>query len=403
MGKYEANGKEVSKCVNEDNGGHCVKMMHVADVCDPAHAEFLANAANARHSIDKLVDVSIDPGNAHANHYMRGMANGMLVAQSCYTNETPKFIEADVVFDYMREADSTNSTIWRPQNVHRDGLIANLRSVIELADVLNLTKKLLVRGKSPEDLGYQPVKLHESLAVEFDPMNTDEKTLNVVHGALGVITEAGEIAEMLLSIIEGKPIDDTNVIEESGDVRWYLARMLRGIGKTDDDCERVNISKLRGRHGATFNAERDWNRDLAAERKRLEADAGTPLFERVFTNEAEAVEAQKVETDKLFDRDQATDAAEAREVEANRLFDERTKAGDAISDTPNGGENIGDPKAIVRAQMQGDPLPEPRTADMDALATAERAGQPSPSNVGTSSLERPIGDMKPVSPGGIRG
>jgi len=334
MGKYQNNGKEVIFCVVADNGGHCEQIVHIADARDAEAAHFLQKAAND-------------------------------------------------FYDYMGEADSTNSTIWRPQNVHRDSLVANLRSVIELADVLNLTKKLLVRGKSPEDLGYQPVKLHESLAVEFDPMNTDEKTLNVVHGALGVITEAGEIAEMLLSIIEGEPIDDTNVIEESGDVRWYIARMLRGIGKTDRDCERVNISKLRGRHGETFNAERDWNRDLAAERKRLEADAGTPLFERLFTNEAEAVEAQKVETDKLFD--------------------ERTKAGDAISDTPNGGENVGDPKAIVRAQMQGDPLPEPRTADMDALATAERAGQPSPSNVGTSSLERPIGDMKPVSPGGIRG
>lgn len=187
-------------------------------------------------------------------------------------------------FDYMAAADKTNSVLFHPDYVDRDAFVRNLRSFIETAEVINLYKKLLFRGRTPEDLNMPHPRLHASLAPEFDPNNTEEATINVVHGCVGVITEAGEVAEILLNAIEQNKLDPVNVAEEAGDLRWYIVRMLRGIGMTDEQCERMNIDKLHGRHGETFNVERDANRNLMAERKGLEA-AAAPLLDREPTGE----------------------------------------------------------------------------------------------------------------------
>lgn len=173
-------------------------------------------------------------------------------------------------FDYMAEADKTCSVLFHPEHVDRNAFLKNLKSVVELGDVLNLSKKLLFRGKTPEDLGLRRPKVYETLAVEFDPMNTSAEIVNVVHGIVGMITEAGELAEVLIALIETGEIDAVNVLEECGDVNWYNVRCLRGINATSDLRDKANIDKLHGRHGDTFDAFRDANRDLGKERARLD-------------------------------------------------------------------------------------------------------------------------------------
>lgn len=213
-------------------------------------------------------------------------------------------------FDYMKEADKTNSVLFNPQYVNRDDFVRNLRSFIEIADVLNLYKKLLFRGRKPDELNMQRPRLHESLGVEFDPMNTAEATINVVHGAVGVLTEAGEVAEFLLKAIEENTLDPVNVAEEAGDLRWYIVRMLRGINMTDEQCERMNIDKLHGRHGDTFNVERDANRNLLAERAGLEASAGLPLPDPVMPELREA----RGETAEMVDRIAASNVGTVKPI-----------------------------------------------------------------------------------------
>ena len=180
-------------------------------------------------------------------------------------------------FDYMAEADKTCSIVFAPQFVNRDTFVRILRDVAQLAEELNIAKKLLFRGKQPNEVGCDMPALSASLAVEFDPNNSTDADINLLHGIVGVITEAGEMAEVLLHrIVHGK-FDGVNAAEECGDVLWYLARQLRGLETNFDQIGRMNIDKLHGRHGDAFDVFRDANRNLAAERKRLEADA--PLFE----------------------------------------------------------------------------------------------------------------------------
>lgn len=53
--------------------------------------------AKRLRSLRDVVDVATEPGNAYVDHYMRGMANGLLLAVSCFTGLEPEYIEADAV------------------------------------------------------------------------------------------------------------------------------------------------------------------------------------------------------------------------------------------------------------------------------------------------------------------
>jgi hypothetical protein len=172
-------------------------------------------------------------------------------------------------FDYQAEADRTNTIHWNPQHVSFDDFRRNVAAFVDLAGVLNLYKKLLFRGRTPDELRMPTPHEDQSIAAHGGAIPSNE--IDLVHGILGSMTENGELAEILLDMLDGKPADRINAIEEVGDNRWYLNRILRWADCDDLTCERMNIDKLHGRHGATFNTERDANRDLDAERARLEA------------------------------------------------------------------------------------------------------------------------------------
>lgn len=192
-------------------------------------------------------------------------------------------------FDYMLECDKTCSTVFRPEQVEVMDMRHVLMGVKGFAEDLNLIKKLLFRGKTREELNFPAAEkptvgdLIEALSREgkWSPADID-----ILHGAVGVITEAGEVAEYLLTFLEGKPFDKVNVLEESGDLGWYIVRSLRGIGVSRDVCDTTNIDKLRGRHGEAFDVFRDANRDLQREHGKLEdayknAAPEAPLFDNV--------------------------------------------------------------------------------------------------------------------------
>jgi hypothetical protein len=52
------------------------------------------NCATIARRIDEVTAIAADPGNAGANEYLRGMANGLILAQSIVHGEEPEYIEA---------------------------------------------------------------------------------------------------------------------------------------------------------------------------------------------------------------------------------------------------------------------------------------------------------------------
>lgn len=123
-------------------------------------------------------------------------------------------------------------------------------------------------------------ELSERTAPQSDMMSaqsrraSDLNTLEILHGAIGLATESGEVLDMMKKhIYYGKPMDYTNLAEEVGDVMWYCALLLRSMGMSFEQVAQMNINKLEKRFPEKFTEEQALQRDLFTERAQLEADS----------------------------------------------------------------------------------------------------------------------------------
>lgn len=89
----------------------------------------------------------------------------------------------------------------------------------------------------------------------------------ILHATLGLVSESGEIADNVKrKIAYGRDLDIPNLIEEAGDVLWYLLLLTKTLGLSLEDIADANIAKLSRRYPELrFTAERALNRDTAAE------------------------------------------------------------------------------------------------------------------------------------------
>lgn len=105
---------------------------------------------------------------------------------------------------------------------------------------------------------------------------TDPQMIDMVHAAMGLVTEAAEIMDALKKhLFYGRPFDLVNIEEELGDAHWYEALMVsvmraKGHMTSFEQIHERNIAKLRTRYGGGFDESRANNRDLAVERRVLE-------------------------------------------------------------------------------------------------------------------------------------
>lgn len=74
-----------------------------------------------------------------------------------------------------------------------------------------------------------------------------------LHCAIGLSTEAGEILDAYKkSRFYGRSLNVQNVIEEAGDIMWYLALLADFYGHTLEDIMEANIQKLSKRYPNGF-------------------------------------------------------------------------------------------------------------------------------------------------------
>jgi len=94
----------------------------------------------------------------------------------------------------------------------------------------------------------------------------NDKTLRLLHAALGAVTEAGELADMLKKhLFYGKELDWVNAQEEVGDLLWYAGVAADVMEVSLDDIMTRNISKLQRRYPEKFTSEKAINRDVEHE------------------------------------------------------------------------------------------------------------------------------------------
>ena len=96
-------------------------------------------------------------------------------------------------------------------------------------------------------------------------------TIRFLHAAMGICTETGELMDALKKhLIYGKELDKTNIIEEVGDLFWYVAILADAFEFTFEDSMEKNIAKLKARYPNRFTEKDAQFRDLEKERKVLE-------------------------------------------------------------------------------------------------------------------------------------
>lgn len=94
----------------------------------------------------------------------------------------------------------------------------------------------------------------------------------VMHGIIGTVTESVEMLEALNTAMRnGTDIDGVNLLEEVGDLAWYVAIVIDALGGDWNKILEANLAKLAKRYaGNTFDAQATINRDVDAERTLLE-------------------------------------------------------------------------------------------------------------------------------------
>jgi NTP pyrophosphatase (non-canonical NTP hydrolase) len=114
----------------------------------------------------------------------------------------------------------------------------------------------------------------QSVLMRESPINPMPVNGRLLHAVFGIATEAGELLDAFKKrMFYGKQLDETNLVEEFGDLFWYLALGCDALGVTFEEVWERNNAKLEARYGKKFTPEAALNRDLGAERAALESDS----------------------------------------------------------------------------------------------------------------------------------
>lgn len=121
--------------------------------------------------------------------------------------------------------------------------------------------------------------IQQALQTESQPSEEQLSRVNlrILHALMGLQTETGELTDAVKRhIFYGAELDKVNLVEEIGDVFWYIAILLDEL-KVDvgdkasfEHAMKVNIEKLRARYPNKFTEYDAVNRDLKTERQILE-------------------------------------------------------------------------------------------------------------------------------------
>ena len=85
----------------------------------------------------------------------------------------------------------------------------------------------------------------------------DNKQFELAYCGLGLAGEAGEVVDILKKHFSGTKPLDTDQMEkikyEIGDVMWYIAALCDALNLDMGEVARMNVDKLRKRHGDSFS------------------------------------------------------------------------------------------------------------------------------------------------------
>lgn len=103
------------------------------------------------------------------------------------------------------------------------------------------------------------VNEYHGAAMRTAPKLDDDSML--IDAALGLTGEAGEVADIVKkSYYQGHELDFDAIVEELGDVAWYIALACQALGIGMETVLQMNVDKLKKRYPDGFDAWMSQNR-----------------------------------------------------------------------------------------------------------------------------------------------
>lgn len=159
---------------------------------------------------------------------------------------------------YLEQSGRTAAAVLHSEKVHPGHALKWLANFNVAAAALDQVKKCVFYARD--------TLMHTWRETQHREGAIDGMDMDTLHALLGVMTEAGELGELLEeAIITGNPIDRTKLIDESGDILWYLAMLFRKLDTTFEEVGEKNIKKLMVRFPDKFTFDAVNNKNHAAE------------------------------------------------------------------------------------------------------------------------------------------
>ena len=144
--------------------------------------------------------------------------------------------------EYVTAALRTKSDTFHSEAVPKWKADKFLFAALSTGDLVDELKKGLFYGRETPhldaivDTGYYSARV-------------DWKDSDVVHGILGIFTEAKELLDEMMYI----ELDRKAVLGEVGDLLWYVALLLSSLDATFEEVMDGNIEKLKNRFPEKFS------------------------------------------------------------------------------------------------------------------------------------------------------
>ena len=88
--------------------------------------------------------------------------------------------------------------------------------------------------------------------------NLTPETCELLHAAIGISSDGGEFLDAVKAhVIYGKPLDRENIIEELGDLEWFMQLARNCIRVTREEIIQANVNKLAKRYPDKVYSDKD--------------------------------------------------------------------------------------------------------------------------------------------------
>lgn len=177
--------------------------------------------------------------------------------------------------EYCEGANRTLSDNFFGDEFDFDVALALIDEFIWVGEYLDKLKKALFYGKGIQSTYTDTVaNFYDTVPPEEVGHDWPSNVQPVaIHSILGIATESVELVQNLReALVTNKELDYVNVVEEFGDIFWYMhiPFIYSAINQDINPVLRKNLLKLYARFSDKFDKEKAINRDLSKERHILE-------------------------------------------------------------------------------------------------------------------------------------